>query len=117
MQPDDRDASYLWDIVDAAKTAIEAARGIDYETYERDRMRRLAVERCIEILGEAANRISPAFREANPEVPWQRIVSQRNVLAHEYRDIRHEKIWRLLREHLPALVAQLEPQLPPPPEG
>jgi hypothetical protein len=42
--------------------------------------------------------------------------SQRNLLAHEYRDVRHEKIWSVLREHLPRLVAQLEPLLPPPPK-
>ena len=115
MQPDLRDASYLWDIVDAARTAIEATRELDYGDYERNAVLRLAAERCIEIIGEAANRVSEDFRRAHPDIPWQKIVSQRNVLAHEYRDVRHEKIWRVLREHLPTLVAQLEPLLPPPP--
>lgn len=116
MQPDDRDASYLWDILEAAKTAIEATRGKDFEAYEREPMLRLGTERCVEIVGLAADRISPQFREAHPEVPWQTLVSQGNVLAQEYWDIRHEAIWHLLREHLPALVAQLEPLLPPAPE-
>jgi uncharacterized protein with HEPN domain len=115
MRPDLRDASYLWDIVDAARTAIEATRGIDSVDYERNAVLRLAAERCIEIIGEAANRVSEELRDAHPEIPWQKMVSQRNVLAHEYRDVRHEKIWSVLRDHLPQLLAQLEPLLPPPP--
>jgi uncharacterized protein with HEPN domain len=117
MRPELRDASYLWDIVDAARTALDATRGLTLEEYERSPVLRLAAERCIEILGEAASRVSAGFRQAHPEIPWQKMVSQRNVLAHEYRDIRHGKIWRLLQEHLPRLVEQIEPLLPPPPAG
>lgn len=117
MQPDLRDASYLWDILDAARAAISETRGIEYAEYERSALLRAAAERWIEVIGEAASRVSPELRRAHPEVPWQKMVSQRNVLAHEYRDIRHEKIWRVLREHLPPLVEQLEPLLPPQPNG
>jgi uncharacterized protein with HEPN domain len=116
MRPDLRDASYLWDIVESATAAIDATRELDFATYERSAVLRAAAERWIEIIGEAANRVSEVFRQAHPEVPWQKMISQRNLLAHEYRDVRHEKIWSVLREHLPRLVAQLEPLLPPPPK-
>lgn len=77
----------------------------------------LAVERCIEIIGEAARRLSDGFKASRPEIPWARIVGQRNVLAHEYREVQLERLWRVVREQLPALVASLEAELPPPPAG
>lgn len=116
MRPDLRDASYLWDILETGRTALEAIEGVDFTAYQESPVLRAASERWIEIIGEAANRISPGFRLAHPEIPWQKIVNQRNVLAHEYREIRHEKIWNVLEEHLSALVAAIEPLLPPPPE-
>ncbi len=75
-----------------------------------------AVERSVELIGEAAKRVSPAFQEAHPEVPWRGIVSQRNVLAHDYADIEHQLLWTLATEHLPPLIAQLAELTPPPPE-
>lgn len=69
MPPDDRDKAYLWDMLDAAM-AIEAfvARA-SYEQYRVNRMMRGAVERHIEIIGEAARRISEETRQRHPEVP------------------------------------------------
>lgn len=115
MPPSDRDAGYLWDMLEAGRQAIELTDGLDREAYLGHVMARLAVERCVEILGEAAARVSAELRAEHPEIPWQKIVSQRNVLAHEYRDIRHDKLWRVLREDLADLLPRLEAILPPPP--
>ena len=49
----------------------------------------------------------------HPEIPWQSIIAQRHVLAHEYGDIRQDLIWRVATEHIPILIAQLEALLPP----
>lgn len=111
-----RDASYIWDILEAARVAVEATRSLDFGSYQANRTTLLAVERCIEIIGEAARRLSGEFKQQHPEIPWAKIVAQRNVLAHEYRDIRHEKIWQVAREELPRLIATLEPTLPPRPD-
>lgn len=117
MQPNQRDASYIWDIVHASRDAIEIGRELAAPPYAsgRERTARLAVERCIEIIGEAARRLSEDFRNAHPEVPWQKIIGQRNVLAHDYRDIQHDKIFAIVTVELPGLVATLEALLPPPP--
>jgi len=83
-------------------------------------MLRGAVERHLEIIGEAANRVSLSFREAHPELPWQRIVAQRNVLAHEYGEIEHALVWRVATIRVPELIQQLQrllPPLPPQPNG
>ncbi len=84
--------------------------------YLADLMLRSAVERQVEIIGEAARHISAAFQAAHPEVPWRPMQAQRHVLAHDYGEIRHERIWYVATIHIPALIRQLEPLLPPPPE-
>lgn len=112
MRPDERDAAYLWDMLEAAKTALDLTAGYDPEQYLRDRKLQLAIERLVEILGEAARRVSQAVREAHPEVPWRRIIGQRHVLAHEYGEIQHERMWLLITDHLPALIAALAPLVP-----
>jgi uncharacterized protein with HEPN domain len=117
MRPEQRDASYLWDMLEGARRAGDFTRGVTFEGYLENRMLQLAVERSIEIIGEAANRVSPGFQEAHPEIPWRKIVAQRNVLVHEYGDIEPALLWTLVQEHLPRLVEQLEVLVPEPPSG
>jgi len=102
--------------LEAARQAIDFAYGITLEEYSKNRMLHLAVERAVEIIGEAANRVSPVFQQAHPEVPWRKIVDQRNVLVHEYGDVEHALIWDLVQEHLPRLTEQLEVLVPIPPQ-
>lgn len=113
MRPEARDAAYLWDMLDAAHRAVDFTRGTTFAAYLENRMLQYAVERAIEIIGEAANRISPAFQQAHPEVPWRKIVGQRNVLAHEYGDVDPSLMWDLAQKHIPALARQLEELVPP----
>ncbi len=80
-------------------------------------MRQMAVERAMEITGEAAARVSAEFRAAHPEVPWRAIIGQRNVLAHKYGEIEQDRIWTVATTDIPHLIGQLEPLIPPlPPE-
>ncbi|MEX2159953.1 MAG: HepT-like ribonuclease domain-containing protein [Dehalococcoidia bacterium] len=81
-----------------------------------DRMFRLAAERAVEIIGVAASRVSQDFRAAHPEVPWQGVIGQRNVIAHEYGDIILDRLWVVATERIPELIRLLEPLIPPPPE-
>ncbi|MCU0638233.1 MAG: DUF86 domain-containing protein [Methanothrix sp.] len=117
MQPEDRDAAYLWDMLDAAGSILSFMEGKSFEAYLQDRMLQLAVERGLEIIGEAAHNVSPEFRLQHPEIPWKGIIGQRNVLAHEYGAIKHDLIWEVVKVNLPVLVARLEPIVPPPPQG
>lgn len=72
-------------------------------------MLRGAVERHLEIIGEAANRISIEFQPKHPEILWRRIIAQRHVIAHEYGEIKHELIWKVATVHVHELIAKLEP--------
>ena len=102
-------------MLEAARQAIGFARGVSLDEYSDRPMLYLAVERAIQIIGEAANRVSVGFQQAHPEIPWRKIVDQRNVLVHEYGDVEHALIWDLVQEYLPRLVQQLEELVPPPP--
>lgn len=88
MRPEERDPAYLWDMLEAARAASDYTENLSLEEFlatgkEADIIR-LAVERQLEILGEAARRVSSQFREAHPELPWREIVGLRNVISHDY---------------------------------
>jgi uncharacterized protein with HEPN domain len=84
-----------------------------YSQYLSDLKTRLAVERAVEIIGEAARNIPEGFKQAHPEIPWKGIIGQRNVLAHEYSAIKHERIWKVVTVYIPDLIAKLDPLIPP----
>ena len=107
MRPDDRDMARLWDMLDAARAAVEFIQGMDFEAFLRDRKTRHAVERSLEILGEAARRVSSGTREALTDIPWISIIGLRNVLAHEYGEIRYERLWEICENELPLLIRRL----------
>ena len=115
MRPDERDTGYLLDMLEHARGAAQAVGGRTFEEYANDENLRFAVERRIEIIGEAAGRVSDAFREAHPEIPWRKIIAQRNVLAHEYGEIEDEILWQVATVSLPELTVLLEPLVPPSP--
>ena len=114
MLLDPRDAAHIWDIIRAAEAVADDIAGLGLETYLRVRRIRSAVERELEIIGEAARRLSESFREAHPEIPWTNIIAQRNILAHRYNKIDHARVWSVASNRLPELVAALRPLVPPP---
>ena len=113
MQPDTMDAGYLLDMLEHARGVLRAVRGRSVAEYVADEDLRLAIERRIEIIGEAAKRVSTSFQDAHPEIPWRKIIAQRNVLAHEYGEVQAEIIWRVATGSIPDLIATLEPLIPP----
>ena len=116
MPPEKRNAAYLWDMLEAAKEVVSLTAGMRYEQYLSDRVRQLAIERLVEIIGEAARHVSDGFKMDHGEIPWRKITAQRHVLAHEYGDIEQERMWLVATIHVVELIAQLEPLLPEPPQ-
>ena len=111
MQP--LDEARLRDVVEAAREAMRIVDAIPYATYEREKTYQWAVERGIEVIGEAARGVSKPFRDATPEIPRRPVIAQRHILAHDYGEILNERIWRVATIHVPALLAQIESLLPP----
>jgi len=122
MRPDERDTAYLWDMLEAVRAILDYTRDMDMQAFVaagRDaELVRMAVERQLEILGEAARRISSAFRDAHPELPWREMVGLRNVISHQYNSVDYGAIYRIVRDRMPELITLLEPLVPPaPPMG
>lgn len=110
-----RDPAHLWDMLDAAQSIQEFTAGIDREDYLADRLIQRAVERSLEIVGEAARRVSQSLRDEHPEIPWRSIIGLRNILAHEYGEIDQSRLWELVVRDIPPLIAAIEALLPEPP--
>jgi uncharacterized protein with HEPN domain len=112
MPDETSDMGYLFDMLQHALGVSKALRDRTAEDYMQDENLRLAIERRIEIIGEAARRISQRFRDAHPEIPWRKIIAQRNVLAHEYGEIQDEMLWELARVSIPNLISAQEKLVP-----
>jgi uncharacterized protein with HEPN domain len=112
MATDRDDIASLWDMLTAARAVESFVKGRSFEDYTNDLMLRSAVERQVEIIGEAAGRVSTEFQDGHPEIPWRPIQAQRHVLAHQYGEIKHDRIWRVATVHIPELIGLLEPLVP-----
>jgi uncharacterized protein with HEPN domain len=66
------------------------------------------VIRELEILGEAASQITAETRKYHPSLPWREMIGMRNRLIHAYFDIDHQAVWRVVKDHLPSLAAELQ---------
>jgi len=76
------DDAYLLDMLLAAREARGFAAGLTFDEFERYRMAQLAILKSIEVVGEAASRVSTGCMESHPEIPWSGIVGMRNRLVH-----------------------------------
>ena len=108
-----RDLAYLADILQAAKLALRFVEGMTYEAFAEDEKTQAAVIRELEIIGEAAGRVSTEFVVSHPELPWRQMVSMRNRMIHGYDDIDLVIVWRALRLNLPDLIDLITPLIPP----
>ena len=116
MPVNNRDAGSLWDILQAIHLIQDFTENLAYDAYLESILIQSAVERQLEILGEAARRLSDEFRQAHPEIDWRRIIGLRNILIHRYDEIRQQAIWAVVISELEPLLTQLEPLLPPLPD-
>lgn len=111
----ERDVLYFGHMVDAAREALDLAHDADRTTFDSNRMMRLALTHLVQIVGEAARKVSAESRGAHPEIPWQEIIGMRHVLVHDYEGVKEPKVWETVVDDLPALVAAIEAFLPEPP--
>ncbi len=88
-----------------ARTYVE---GVMQHEFLRDTKLQDSVVRRIEIIGEAAGRISSAFRDENSEIPWNEIRGMRNRMIHAYDDIDMDIVWETVQQDIPQLISQLE---------
>lgn len=105
MPPDEVRLRHM---LDAARDAITFAHGRERSDLDGDRQFVLALVQCVQIIGEAAARVSEETRRKLPDLPWAAIVGMRNRLVHGYYDIDHDEVWGTVTGDLPPLVDALD---------
>lgn len=75
---------------------------------QKNRMLLFAIVKAIEIVGEAASKVSGEQRSASAEIPWRKVIGMRHQLPHGYFDWDLDVIWEAVQSNLPALIPQLE---------
>lgn len=94
-------------MIEAAESAAQFIAGRSRSELDTDRMLLFAVVRAIEVVGEAASKLSEEFRAAHPSIPWRAIIGMRNRLIHAYFDIDTETVWETTTQELPPILNQL----------
>jgi uncharacterized protein with HEPN domain len=106
------DTSLLLDMWLAARDARAFVAGLDKAAFLASRLHQNAVIRSLEVIGEAAGKVSAATCAAHPEIPWREITGMRHRLIHGYAEVRIDLVWTVVEERLAPLIAALEPLLP-----
>ncbi len=107
------EAACLWDMIRAIDRIQSFTENNDLNDYLASNLLQSAVERQLEILGEAANRLTKEFQSVYPEINWRKIIGLRNILIHRYDDIQAETVWLILVNDLHSLRENLTKLLPP----
>mgnify|MGYP006300076139 CR=1 FL=1 len=97
-----RDQLYLVHIRDAIQNILTYTRG-GREEFMLDPMRRDAVVRNFEIIGEATKRLSEETKSQRPEIPWRDVAGFRDILIHVYEGVDYVEVWNIVENHLPSL--------------
>jgi len=102
------DGDLLKDMLDYSLKARSAVEGRSRSDLDADDVLAAALERFVEIIGEAASRVSAQARTAFPDIPWREIVGMRNRLIHGYSAVDRDVIWAVVAVDLPELIRELE---------
>ncbi len=101
------DRLWLLDILEAIeKIEKYAAKG--RQAFYEEELIQVWIIYYIQVIGEAANQLSPSFRQSYSEIPWSNVTAMRNVLVHHYFGLDLDEIWGTVCIDLPALKAMIK---------
>lgn len=108
MSRSDRGAAAIHHMLSHAREAVSFAEGRTRADLDADRLLNLALVRLLEVIGEAAGRVSTEMRDEHPEIPWPQIIGLRNRLTHGYDAVDLDILWQITSRDLPSLIVSLE---------
>jgi len=95
-------------MLEAAREAKIFVQGKKREDLDDDRLLVLGVIKAVEIIGEAASKVSKEYQAAHAQIPWSAIIAMRNILIHVYFGIDLNEVWSTVQNDLPPLIVELE---------
>lgn len=104
-------ALYLEDVLNYGEKIKRFTEGVTFEQFEGDEILTLAVVRCFEVIGEAANNIPRETQARFSDIPWAQVIAFRNFLIHEYLSISLERVWASVQYDLPETLPRFEQML------
>ena len=108
MQFNERDLSLLYDIYECCDLITKFTNDVKFFQYEKDIKIRLQIERLFEIVGQASKQISHETQEKLHNIQWKKMIGMRNILAHDYGEIRNDKVWNATQQSIPELLVELK---------
>lgn len=108
-----RDDAYLLDMLLAARKVENFTAAMTWDKFLADDLTQNAVVHCIQIIGQAAGKVSKEYQQAHPEIAWREIIGMRNRIVHEYFRIVPDQVWSVVEKDIPELIKRIEPLVPP----
>lgn len=102
------DRIYLRDILEATRRIAGYVADLTYDAFRADTKTQDAVIRNLEIIGEAAKKVSTEFRTAHPDIPWRSMAAARDRLIHDYFGVNLEIIWQIAVADLPDVASRIQ---------
>lgn len=101
-------AQYLADIEEAMTDVQRFAEGHTLEDFRKDRQLRYAIERALEIIGEATTHLSDEVKRRDESLPWREMRGLRNIVAHAYHRVDAARVWQVVTKDLPETHGKIQ---------
>jgi uncharacterized protein with HEPN domain len=106
--PREEDLVYIGHMLDMVRKAIAGIGTGNRAEYDADDMLRMGLTHLVQVIGEAARKVSPEFQLEHPEIPWRQIIGMRHRIVHDYLRVDEDVLWEVVKNDLPALLLHLE---------
>lgn len=108
MNKRSRDLDYRDHIMNRIRRIERVTAGVDLAGFAGNEDLQALIERHIEVIGEAAGKLSQQARDLASDVPWGQVIGARNVIIHGYAEIDPKRIWGMVKDHVPSLLTAIE---------
>ena len=95
-------------MLEHAHNVMDFVKGVAYEDFLKNKVLYYALVKNLEIIGEAAYMLTPAFKQAHPEIAWEPCIKMRHILVHGYASVEREIVWDTAVNDIPRLKEQLQ---------
>lgn len=102
-----KDATRIRHMIQSVERLEVLMRDVDQQKFIDDFVIHTAAERLLEIIGEAAARLSDEFKQAQNHIPWNQMKNLRNIISHEYFEVDYNALWDIIQNDVPKLKSEL----------